>query len=306
MFRPSIRRLSFAALLVACAAAAIAQAATPRGDPLLERLSQAAPALDREVLSLATRAVACTRRQPGATAPPSTLSVIDYSRPSTEPRLWVFDLASHALLFEELVAHGRNTGGNVASAFSNRSGSNMSSLGAFRTAESYVGANGYSLRLDGLEPGFNDLARDRAIVIHDRARFVASFPERPRPSIAFVDVAHIAAPQRLHQAGDLSRGHRRDQQMHVVGHQHVGMHAAVLPAGDVAQVLEVADAVDVCEEAGLAVVAALDDVLRDSGQVDAGLAGHDRVLAMSKPEACHLCLSPGVGEPLGQRRESPL
>src|SRR5690606_38198995 len=140
--------------------------ATPRGDPLLERLSQAAPALDREVLSLATRAVACTRRQPGTTAPPSTLSVIDYSRPSTEPRLWVFDLASHALLFEELVAHGRNTGGNIASAFSNRSGSNMSSLGAFRTAESYVGANGYSLRLDGLEPGFNDLARDRAIVIH--------------------------------------------------------------------------------------------------------------------------------------------
>ena len=167
MFRPFIRRrLSLAALFVSCAAAATAQAATPRGDPLLERLSRAAPALDREVLSLATRAVACTLRQSGSAAPPSTLSVIDFSRPSTEPRLWVFDLASHALLYEELVAHGRNTGGNIASAFSNRSGSNMSSLGAFRTAESYVGANGYSLRLDGLEPGFNDLARDRAIVIH--------------------------------------------------------------------------------------------------------------------------------------------
>lgn len=167
MFLSSIcRRLSVAVLLVACTAAATAQAATLRADPLLERLSRAAPGLDREVLSLATRAVACTRRQPGATAPPSTLSVIDFSRPSTEPRLWVFDLASHALLFEELVAHGRNTGGNIANAFSNRSGSNMSSLGAFRTAESYVGANGYSLRLDGLEPGFNDLARDRAIVIH--------------------------------------------------------------------------------------------------------------------------------------------
>jgi hypothetical protein len=157
------RRLCVAALLAA--AATSAQAATPlSGEPLLDKLAEAAPELDRKVLSLATRAVSCTLRQPGP--PPATLSVIDFSRPSTEPRLWVFDLASHSLLFEELVAHGRNTGDNLATAFSNRSGSHMSSLGVFRTAESYVGANGYSLRLDGLEPGFNDLARDRAIVIH--------------------------------------------------------------------------------------------------------------------------------------------
>ena len=157
------RRHCVAALLAA--AATSAQAATPlSGEPLLDKLAEAAPELDRKVLSLATRAVSCTLRQPGP--PPATLSVIDFSRPSTEPRLWVFDLASHSLLFEELVAHGRNTGDNLATAFSNRSGSHMSSLGVFRTAESYVGANGYSLRLDGLEPGFNDLARDRAIVIH--------------------------------------------------------------------------------------------------------------------------------------------
>lgn len=157
------RRLCVAALLAV--AATSAQAATPlSGEPLLDKLAEAAPELDRKVLSLATRAVSCTLRQPGP--PPATLSVIDFSRPSTEPRLWVFDLASHSLLFEELVAHGRNTGDNLATAFSNRSGSHMSSLGVFRTAESYVGANGYSLRLDGLEPGFNDLARDRAIVIH--------------------------------------------------------------------------------------------------------------------------------------------
>ena len=161
-----IRSLLVAALLGGCALAASARAAGPQPDALFARLAQAAPSLDREVLSLATRAVACSRRQPGSPGAPSTLSVIDFSRPSTEPRLWVFDLASHDLLFEELVAHGRNTGGNLATEFSNRSGSNMSSLGAFRTAESYVGANGYSLRLDGLEPGFNDLARDRAIVIH--------------------------------------------------------------------------------------------------------------------------------------------
>ncbi len=161
-----VRGLFAAALSGALLFPGTSAAASPQTDPLFTRLARAAPGLDRDVLSLATRAVACTMRQPGAGTPPSTLSVIDFSRPSTEPRLWVFDLASHALLFEELVAHGRNTGGNIATAFSNRSGSNMSSLGAFRTAESYVGANGYSLRLDGLEPGFNDRARERAIVIH--------------------------------------------------------------------------------------------------------------------------------------------
>lgn len=163
---PAPRALLAAALALAGVLAGPASAAPPPAEPLLERLARAAPGLDRKVLALATRAVTCTRRQPGAEPPPSTLSVIDFSRPSTEPRLWVFDLASHALLFEELVAHGRNTGENLATRFSNRSGSNMSSLGTFRTAESYVGANGYSLRLDGLEPGINDLARDRAIVIH--------------------------------------------------------------------------------------------------------------------------------------------
>ncbi len=161
-------------LLAALAALATGQALAgtpepaPRStDPLLERLASAAPSLDRSILTLATRAVSCAMRQPAAAASrPATLSVIDFSRPSTEPRLWVFDLASQRLLYREHVAHGRNTGGNLATAFSNRSGSHMSSLGVFLTAESYVGANGYSLRLDGLEPGFNDLARERAIVIH--------------------------------------------------------------------------------------------------------------------------------------------
>ena len=94
------------------------------------------------------------------------LSVIDYSRPSTQPRLWVFDLEKARLLFEERVAHGRNTGENLATRFSNATGSYMSSLGAFVTQEAYRGSNGYSLRLQGLEPGFNDKARERAIVIH--------------------------------------------------------------------------------------------------------------------------------------------
>ncbi len=94
------------------------------------------------------------------------MGVIDYTLPSTVPRLWVFDLQRNRLLYEELVAHGRNTGENMATRFSNVEGSFMSSLGAFQTQESYVGLNGYSLRLRGLEPGVNDNARERAIVIH--------------------------------------------------------------------------------------------------------------------------------------------
>ena len=137
----------------------------PAADGLLERLSAAAPEADPQVLALALQATTCAMATPGATAA-SRLAVIDYSRPSTEPRLWVFDLERKALLFAEHVAHGRGSGGNLAQAFSNREGSHQSSLGLFRTAETYDGGNGYSLRMDGLEPGVNDAARDRLIVMH--------------------------------------------------------------------------------------------------------------------------------------------
>ncbi|MEO6519204.1 MAG: murein L,D-transpeptidase catalytic domain family protein [Pseudoxanthomonas sp.] len=149
--------------LLACSAAAQQRSAS---EALVDALSRSAPKLDRKVLSLATRAMACSLRQSGAGASGGTLSVIDYSRPSTEPRLWVFDLVRPGLLFEEWVAHGRNTGENLATRFSNTEGSYMSSLGGFETEETYVGHNGYSLRLRGLEQGFNDQARERAIVIH--------------------------------------------------------------------------------------------------------------------------------------------
>ena len=96
----------------------------------------------------------------------TTLTVIDYSRPSTEKRLWVFDLRTRELLFEELVAHGSGSGENIATSFSNESESHQSSLGLFRTEDTYVGKNGYSLRLRGLDAGFNDRAYERAIVMH--------------------------------------------------------------------------------------------------------------------------------------------
>ena len=119
------------------------------------------PALFAMALDAADHAVSR-----GDARAPRTLSVIDFSRPSTEKRLWVYDLRSRALLFHEYVAHGRGSGANMATTFSNVPESFQSSLGLFRTAEAYVGKHGLSLRLDGLEAGVNDRARERAIVIH--------------------------------------------------------------------------------------------------------------------------------------------
>ncbi|HWK10358.1 MAG TPA: murein L,D-transpeptidase catalytic domain family protein [Vicinamibacterales bacterium] len=121
--------------------------------------------IDPQVFEAAMNAAAAAVER-GRAKMPATLTIIDFTRPSTEKRLWVYDLTSHALLFDEWVAHGRGSGKTMASAFSNRPDSNMSSLGLFRTAEAYEGHNGYSLRLDGLDPGVNDNARERAIVIH--------------------------------------------------------------------------------------------------------------------------------------------
>lgn len=94
------------------------------------------------------------------------LTVIDFSLPSTEKRLWIIDLERKEILLNTVVAHGRNSGMLMAEKFSNQPESNQSSLGFYKTAESYSGKHGYSLRLDGLEKGVNDQARNRAIVIH--------------------------------------------------------------------------------------------------------------------------------------------
>lgn len=135
-------------------------AAPPSAEPLLS----VAPAAGKTAVRLAVQAMRCAVNH-GVPAP-RRLAVIDYSRASTEPRLWVFDLAANKLLYEERVAHGRNSGENRAATFSNAAGSFASSLGLFRTRDTYVGRNGYSLRMQGLEPGFNDNAMSRAIVIH--------------------------------------------------------------------------------------------------------------------------------------------
>lgn len=94
------------------------------------------------------------------------ITIIDYSRPSTQERFFVIDLENKTVLYHSLVAHGRNSGENSADSFSDKSESLKSCLGFFRVAETYNGKHGYSLKLDGLEPGINGNARSRTIVIH--------------------------------------------------------------------------------------------------------------------------------------------
>lgn len=97
------------------------------------------------------------------------LTLIDFSKPSTEERLFVLDLKQEKVVFTSVVSHGKNSGGVYATSFSNENGSHKSSLGFYLTENTYQGRNGYSLVLNGLEKGINDRAKERAIVVHGAA-----------------------------------------------------------------------------------------------------------------------------------------
>lgn len=97
---------------------------------------------------------------------PEVITIIDFSLPSNQERLWVIDLVEAKVLYHCLVSHGRNSGDVMAETFSNKPGSYTSSPGFYTTGETYTGKHGFSLRLDGIENGINDKARERAIVIH--------------------------------------------------------------------------------------------------------------------------------------------
>ncbi len=147
-----LRAAACLVLLLASARAAGAAGEAPR------------PALLERGLSAYARLEAAGRvRNP-------VLSVIDYSLPSSQRRLWVLDPDSKQVLFREYVAHGRGSSDpdrpELAVRFGNEVGSLRSSLGAFLTEEPYQGIHGTSLRLLGLEPGRNDHAEERQIVIH--------------------------------------------------------------------------------------------------------------------------------------------
>ena len=170
--RAAARQLiSGTAALVALVAVPFASAEASTGckskpsEALISTLRQQAPTLRADVLRLALGGAGCAADE-GLVRRRDLLTVIDYSMPSTQPRLFVFDVAKKKLLYRELVAHGKNSGANRTSFFSNKNGSLATSMGLFVTAGTYVGSNGYSLRLRGLDQGFNDKAWERAIVMH--------------------------------------------------------------------------------------------------------------------------------------------
>ena len=124
-----------------------------------------APTLNPAAISEAVAAMKCAQND-GIGESASHLAIIDYTISSRQPRLWVIDLENQALLFEEHVAHGQGSGGDIPTTFSDQEGSHQTSLGLFLTHSTYHGGNGYSLKLQGLNKGFNESAMRRFIVMH--------------------------------------------------------------------------------------------------------------------------------------------
>ncbi len=141
----------------------------------LRQFSEQVPGLNPKVLQLGLEAYNKAREE--GLDNQHILTIIDYTKPSTEKRLWVLDLNNNSVLFNDYVAHGQNSGGNYASAFSDKPGSLESSLGLFLTESTYQGKHGYSLRLKGLDKGFNDRAEARDIVVHRADYATAQFAQ---------------------------------------------------------------------------------------------------------------------------------
>lgn len=127
-------------------------------------LSQPNHAISQDVIHTVEAVIHCANKK--STLHNNTLTVIDYSMPSTEKRLWVFDLKQKTLLYNTYVSHGINSGATDTTFFSNVNKSKTTSLGVFQTKNSYNGRYGLAVRLTGLEKSFNDNAYARALVIH--------------------------------------------------------------------------------------------------------------------------------------------
>jgi hypothetical protein len=164
---------------------------------LYEQLELAQAGLSREAFELGLKGMESLHNQ-GVLENESVLSIADFSLPSNQQRLFVIDLEQGSVLFQTYVAHGRNSGKAMATRFSNRANSFQSSLGFFVTGETYTGKHGLSLRLDGQEPGINDRALDRGIVMHSADYASANWAARQ----GFIgrSLGCPAIPEELHQS----------------------------------------------------------------------------------------------------------
>lgn len=124
--------------------------------------------LDQNVFEMAMKGFEKLRNE-GRTGSDSVLAIVDFTKPSRQKRLFVIDLKAKKLAYHTYVSHGKNSGLEYATRFSNKPSSHMSSIGFYVTRKTYQGSNGYSLQLDGCEKGVNDKALSRAIVMHAAA-----------------------------------------------------------------------------------------------------------------------------------------
>ena len=139
-------------------------------DSIYDLISLGEYGLDKDVFFNAYKGFQYLRNK-GLLRKTNLLTICDYSQSSKNKRLYVIDLINGRLLFNTYVSHGRNSGEEYATSFSNFNNSNKSSLGFLVTGQPYKGKAGYSLQLNGMEPGINDLVKMRSIVLHG-SRFV--------------------------------------------------------------------------------------------------------------------------------------
>lgn len=164
---------------------------------LWENITKTGAGISEEVFSLALRGFSKLQAS-NRLSKDSILAIVDFSKSSKEKRLYIFDLKTQSLKFESLVSHGRNSGEEFATDFSNQPNSHKSSLGFYITKSTYTGNNGYSLRLQGVEKGYNDLAEKRAIVMHGAP--YAENPDATRNTYLGRSFGCPAVPMSIHKA----------------------------------------------------------------------------------------------------------
>lgn len=134
--------------------------------------------LDQTVFNKALIGYFNLRKTQLLSAKKAIITIIDFSKKSSQKRLWIVDLKENKLLFNTLVAHGQGSGLDMATNFSNLPNSHQNSLGFYVTSETYFGKHGLSMKLEGMDKGFNTNARDRAVVVHGAEYVSQSFVDQ--------------------------------------------------------------------------------------------------------------------------------
>lgn len=147
-----------------------------KGDSMYAALDLQQQGLSRKAFQYAWKGY-CILKRTGRLENTSVLTICDFSQSSRKKRLYIIDLEQGQLLHRTFVAHGRNSGKEYATRFSNRPESHQSSLGFYVTRNTYMGEHGLSLRIAGMEKGFNDRALARNIVVHGANYAEADFME---------------------------------------------------------------------------------------------------------------------------------